>query len=458
MRFFATSTTFLAYLRYSIADESLTTIAGLALNTPSLSDFFELALAADLVELLADCSSGPFTVFAPINEEFEHLGLQKLNSLKFGGTGTSQLLRYHVLPKKLMLTDLENKKYSTAQGEKLKIRLKTDGDPVIVNSVRSGGAKFITADIEACNGVVHVVDSVLTPPLSAYLVDSVLTPPLPISNLTLEQTLHNENLPSIADLAQSSPDLSSFFELANAADFGGLLADCSSGPFTVMAPTNENFEKEGAEKAKIRLIKDGTISIVHLLRNTGPTEVILDIEACNGVIHVVNSVIPPPSLSDTAILNTPTLEHHHAQLPSIADLASTTPSLLILSELAKAAGLTNFLADCRNGPFTVFAPTNKEFKKLGSQKLDKLIFGNATEASKLVLHHVLSGKFLKTELNNDKYYTAIGETVTVQLYRGGRVVKVNKSYRKNGAKVVKRDIEACNGVVHVVNSVLRPPR
>ena len=112
--------------------------------------------AADLVETLN--GEGPFTVFAPTDEAFEEIQsdvdelLQPQNKAKL-----AKILTYHVVSGELMAEDLENGlELTTLEGSTLKVKVK-DGVVTI------GDAKVTTADIEASNGIIHVIDKVLLP-------------------------------------------------------------------------------------------------------------------------------------------------------------------------------------------------------------------------------------------------------------------------------------------------------
>ena len=122
------------------------------------SDFETLVAAvqaADLVDTLK--GDGPFTVFAPTNEAFAELGTTVDELLKPENKDKLQaVLTYHVIPGKVMSTDLQDDMMaSTAQGGNVKIDL--DNGPMV------GDANITTADIEADNGVIHVIDKVLVP-------------------------------------------------------------------------------------------------------------------------------------------------------------------------------------------------------------------------------------------------------------------------------------------------------
>ena len=134
------------------------TIVAIAANTDFLSTLVAAVKAGDLVDVLG--SDGPFTVFAPTNEAFAALPAGTLESL-LKPENKDQLvsiLKYHVVPGKVMSTDLsDGMKAGTAEGSEITINIK-DGK-VMVN-----GANVTAADIAASNGVVHVIDAVILPP------------------------------------------------------------------------------------------------------------------------------------------------------------------------------------------------------------------------------------------------------------------------------------------------------
>jgi uncharacterized surface protein with fasciclin (FAS1) repeats len=132
-------------------------IVAVAQDTPDLSTLVRAVSAAGLVETLEE--PGPYTVFAPTNQAFEALGgtldtlLEPQNKAEL-----AEVLTYHVVPGELTSSELsDGQKLKTVQGGTLEVRI-ADGE-VTVN-----GAKVATADVEASNGVVHVIDEVLTPP------------------------------------------------------------------------------------------------------------------------------------------------------------------------------------------------------------------------------------------------------------------------------------------------------
>jgi len=131
-------------------------VVQVAQGTPDLSTLVEALTAAELAKTLE--GPGPFTVFAPTNEAFEALGdtlstlLEPANQEEL-----AEVLTYHVVPGELTASELsDGQMLETIQGDSLEVKI--EGEEVTVN-----GAAVVTPDVEASNGVVHVIDEVLTP-------------------------------------------------------------------------------------------------------------------------------------------------------------------------------------------------------------------------------------------------------------------------------------------------------
>ncbi|NND31289.1 MAG: fasciclin domain-containing protein [Saprospiraceae bacterium] len=144
-----------------IAPEPITEdkdIVTLAVNTEFLSTLVAAVKAGELVDVLQ--GDGPFTVFAPTNEAFAALPEGTLETLLKPENKDMlvSILTYHVVPGKVMSTDLsDGMKPATVNGAKIKIGVTDSG--VTINN-----ANVTAADIAASNGVVHVIDAVILPP------------------------------------------------------------------------------------------------------------------------------------------------------------------------------------------------------------------------------------------------------------------------------------------------------
>lgn len=156
----AVATALLAFAPFTTEKETDnsadTDIVSLAVQTDILSTLVAAVQAADLVEVLQ--SEGPFTVFAPTNEAFAALPEGTLESLLLEENKDMliAILTYHVVPGKVMSTDLsDGMSAETVQGSDVTIG--------VDNGVTVNGANVVMADVEASNGVVHIIDTVILP-------------------------------------------------------------------------------------------------------------------------------------------------------------------------------------------------------------------------------------------------------------------------------------------------------
>jgi uncharacterized surface protein with fasciclin (FAS1) repeats len=133
---------------------------------------------------------------------------------------------------------------------------------------------------------------------------------------------------------------------------------------------------------------------------------------------------------------------------TIVDVASKGKFTILVKAL-KAADLVETLSG--EGPYTVFAPTDAAFKKLGSAKLKSLLKPeNQEQLKKILTYHVVAGKFTSKMLKSGPVPTVEGTNITVKVK--GKNVRIN-----NKTKVTQADIKASNGVIHVIDNVLSLP-
>ena len=132
---------------------------------------------------------------------------------------------------------------------------------------------------------------------------------------------------------------------------------------------------------------------------------------------------------------------------TIVDIAAGKPDFSTLVAAVKAAGLVETLSG--DGPFTVFAPTNEAFAKLPEGKVDSLLADIPT-LKKILTYHVVAGKVMAADVVGlDSATTVQGDEVKIAVVDGK--VKLNDS-----AMVTATDLEASNGVIHVIDTVLIP--
>ncbi|MBL8900293.1 MAG: fasciclin domain-containing protein [Planctomycetes bacterium] len=280
-------------------------------------------------------------------------------------------------------------------------------------------------------------------------------------------------LPSTAqnaekDIVATAIDAGSFPTLVaalKAADLVGALQ--AKGPFTVFAPTEAAFAKlpkgtvenllKPENKAQLQAIlkyhvlagkvdaaaamktscaatlegqrctittKDGKVMI------DGANVVKADIACSNGIIHVIDTVILPSS-------------------KDLVEVAVGAGSFQTLAAALKAADLVDALKG--PGPFTVFAPTDEAFAKLPKGTVENLLKPeNKAQLQAILKYHVVSGRiYSDAALAAGKAQTLQGSAITI-------AVK-NEQACVNDAKLVKLDIQAKNGVIHVIDTVILPP-
>jgi len=136
------------------------TIVDVAVGTPSVSTLVAAVTAAGLVETLQ--GTGPFTVFAPVNEAFAALPAGTVETLLLPEniTDLQAILTYHVVPGIVMAGDLvDGMTVQTVNGETITINVSATGQVSI-----NGAATVVAADVAASNGVIHLIDGVLLPP------------------------------------------------------------------------------------------------------------------------------------------------------------------------------------------------------------------------------------------------------------------------------------------------------
>jgi len=415
------------------------TIVDVASSEDSYSILVQALEKADLASTLE--GDGPFTVFAPTNEAFENL-LEDLGASSLDDLSAEQLepiLLYHVVGGNVMSTDLSNGYVSTlspgAADTKASLLINTD------NGVMLNGSSAVTAaDIEADNGVIHETDKVLMPPT------------------VVDMAINNNNFSTLVDAVVKA-------ELAETLN--------GDGPFTIFAPTNAAFEDLLSDLGVSSLddltkedllpilnyhvvsgnvlasdLSSGNVSTISgkeiaidvgssVTINGKSTVTSTDIQGTNGVIHVIDEVLLP---SDAP--------------KNIVEIAENDNQFSTLVAALTKAELASVLEG--EGPYTVFAPTNSAFNdllsELGASSLDDL---TAEQLEPILLYHVVSGKAMSSDLANG-YINTLNEGPNSN--NTTLLVNIDNGVKLNGnTSVTAADIEATNGVVHVVDKVLLPP-
>lgn len=276
-----------------------------------------------------------------------------------------------------------------------------------------------------------------------------------------EEPLVEESEPTIVEVAQEDGRFTTLVTALEAADLAETLQ--GEGPFTVFAPTDDAFAAlpDGTVEALLDDVPTLTdILLYHVVEGQVPSSAVVDlssaetllgqpvvvntsdgvqinnaeviipdIEASNGVIHVVDSVLMPPE-------------------NDLVETAMEAGSFDTLVTAIQEAGLVETLQG--DGPFTVFAPTDEAFAALPDGTLDSLL-ENPDQLADVLTYHVVPGRVFSGDVVNvDTAPTVQGSGIDVSVDMGS--VMLNES-----ASVIQTDILATNGVVHVIDSVILPP-
>ncbi len=392
------------------APDSTNTLVDVAAADGRFTTLLAAAERAGLVGLLT--GPGPYTVFAPTDEAFDALGvdLSTLSDEEVRG-----ILAYHAIAAEVPSSAIPATADTAAE---LTLVFDTS-DGVVVND-----ANVTAADIEADNGIIHVIDKVLLPP----------------------------DIPTMAGYLGAS-------SLAGALESASLVeALQAEGPFTVFAPTNDAFTAAGDVPADalpgilLYHVVEGAVpstaipamaptlseneweNAMPLFFDTSDgvavndaTVVLADVRTTNGIIHVVDTVLLPPTVVDAAV---------YAGLSSLVDAVGGAADIDADTTVADALSA--------EGSLTVFAPTNEAFEA-ASATVEAL---DAEGVRDVLLYHVVDTgtPVLSTDLSNGDVPTLNGASVTIDT--AGPTV--------NGEDIGPADIHVSNGVVHVVGGVLVP--
>jgi len=393
----------------TMPDPTITELAGNASNLSTLAGALGQAGLDD--DLNGD---GPFTVFAPSNTAFQQIDVNDLTS---DSDLLEEVLTYHVVQGEITASDIsDGQTVETLEGETLRFSVSNGG-------VQVNGANVTTADLQASNGVVHVIDGVL--------LETVTT----------------------TDRAVLTPGLST---LADAVGAAGLADDLSGdGPFTVFAPVNAAFDEidaseltadsdllnkiltyhvVGGSAIEAGDISDGqTVETLQggdltfsvdggTVRVNGIEVTTANIQTSNGVVHLIDSVL--------------------LEAATTTERAVLTPRLSTLTDAVIAAGLDDDLNG--DGPFTVFAPVDAAFGNIDAGELT----ADSDLLSKVLTYHVVAGSAIEAG--------DISDGQTAESLQGGDLsFSVDGgTVRVNGIPVTTADIQTSNGVVHLIDGVL----
>lgn len=349
------------------------------------------------------------------------------------------------------------------------------------------------ADIDACNGVIHTIDTVLLP--NANLCDRFDLNRRRLQDGTAVDTCDE----TLLDVARNLPELSTVVALIEAAGLEDLF-DC--GNFTGLLPNNDAFDRLDSKYVDFLMDPSNSDELEDLLLyhflpqpmtsdefSPGQAQTLLsgetvfvrvlplrfdesgvstpNVPACKDIIHVIDEVLTPfplptqrPSPAPTTTPTPPdicddfTFDRRVRRLQdggkdcatNVLETARGNSDLSIATTLIDLAGLTAIFS-CP-GPFTALIPSNTVFDDVPQDFLDELVLPqNIDRLRELLLYHILPGATQTTE-----FTTGIVDTLS----NGNQVSVTLNPLEFDGRGVLSADIQACNGFVHIIGGLLNP--
>ncbi len=288
-----------------------------------------------------------------------------------------------------------------------------------------------------------------------------------------------EFVPNIMDIAAADDRFDTLEAAVKAANLADALA--APGNLTVFAPTDDAFAALPAELIDALLAdpsgaltqillyhvvpgsfdssavlasssletlqgSDLTVSLRDGKPYVNDSQIIItDIHAKNGIIHVIDAVlVPPVALPDTAAAEM----MDKSELPTIAEIAIADGRFDTLVAALSAAGLAETFL--QPGDYTVFAPTDDAFAALPAGTVEALLADPTGQLTTILLYHVVGDSLSRDQIATDDYITTLeGRPLTVNR-DGSAIIDIN------GAKLLITDIQASNGIIQVIDTVLIP--
>jgi transforming growth factor-beta-induced protein len=451
---------------FSSSNASAQTLYETAKENPNFSILASALERAGLDEAISS-SSFNYTVLAPTNTAFETLLTEKnLTAAQLlDHPDLEKILLTHVIAAEFFKEDLDNyRSYfftHALSDERLYFRrIQRNPSQYTVNKI-----PISNFDIDASNGVIHVIDQVILPKGVRLIPE-------------LDQTIY--------EVAKGNSD---FSILATALEKSGLdeVANDPSINYTVLAPTNTAFEKllakydltaeqllNSPDLAKIlkthiigaeffkedldhyssyfftRALSEERLYFRRIQRN--PSQYVVnkipivdfDINPSNGAIHVIDEVIIPSSVNLIPELDS-----------TIYEVAKSNSDFSILTAALEKSGL-DLVANDPSANVTVFAPTNAAFEKL-LQDLDMTAEDllNAEDLERILKTHIVGAEFFKKDLDRYRSFFYTKALSDERLYF--RRTSTNPStYTVNGISITNFDINPKNGAIHIIDEVIVP--
>ncbi len=401
----------------------------------------ELALTTTGLDDALNDRSATYTVFAPTDDAFDKLG-DTLTTLLADPDTLSNILQYHVINGASVdaatATGLAGKTQEMLNSNNIAITVQ--GDALFINN-----AQVIITDVETANGIIHAIDTVITPPAMSGFSGTITEAAVSTDDLsTLVTALTAANLTdALSDETKTYTvfaPVNSAFAKIDASALDALLADTDALSdvltYHVIADSDIDFISAAAlTGTSVKMLNGDSVDLKYMggeLYVNGSKVITPNIATNNGTVHLIDTVLMPP-------------------LGSIVDVAVADGRFTKLAEALQATNLVDTLAN-PDEMFTVFAPTDDAFAKLGQETFDALLDDTDTLSSILLYHVVKDAK-----IDSATAIGAAGTTLATANTNTFSINLVGEDLFINDSKVIITDVQADNGVIHVVDTVIVPP-
>jgi uncharacterized surface protein with fasciclin (FAS1) repeats len=420
------------YCRLTYFDFPAPTIIDVAVADGRFTKLFSAVKAAGLDGTLS--GAGPFTVFAPTDDAFNKFEPGALEALLADVPQLTKLLKYHVVAGKVMAADVVKLSFAKTLADGLNVSIRVENGKVFVND-----SQVIITDIPCANGVIHVIDAVLSPQTTTY------------------------------DLLIKSNKFTTLVAALGAAGLATALS--GSDPVTVFAPTDDAFAAlpEGSLTALLADVPQlQELLTYHVVAGKVMAADVVKLsfaktlaDGLNVSIRVENGKV---FVNDSQVIITDVVGSNGVVVHVIDTVLSkkTTYDLLIKSNkfnalvaALNAANLGGVLSG--PGPVTVFAPTDDAFAALSEGSLTALL-DDVPQLQELLKYHAVADKVMAADIINaiadgsgsTDITTLAGPSISISIENGDVIIN-------DSAKVTITDVLGSNDggvVVHVIDTVL----
>ncbi|XP_054712252.1 transforming growth factor-beta-induced protein ig-h3-like [Uloborus diversus] len=377
---------------------------------------------------------GPYTLLAPTDEAFQSISAHELSRMTSDPDARMALMKNHILPHTVCIPAvIDTHKMKTVDGQRLQLSCNQSG--VYVDDAKVSSEQLVTQ-----NGVISIISKVLVPDRARSVMSLLERRPEQVSTFSrllkksgVESYLEKPNItvtvfaPSNYAFNQMSEE-----EFSRLDDDHRKLEELMKHHVVVGRVKTESI----SDDQKVESVDEANSLRLKVYRKeVGVESAIIedsDIEGQNGVLHVIDRVLTPPSHSIMELLQSN--EEYSMMADAIHNVQEFEP---------------HFLSSRSNKSFTIFLPTNEAFEKLGEENFHH-IMKNKRRLKKMVQNHVVDNMFATGSIHSKLQYNVRTEYQTVKVHKEKDGLMVNTAH------VIQPDVLTKDGIVHCIDKVLIP--